>query len=43
MHNSKIKQATMAIPVITEIEAEPTNENMIDELEVDDNLREFIY
>ncbi len=32
----------MSIPVITETEAEPTNENMIDEHEVDDNLRAFI-
>jgi hypothetical protein len=42
MHNSKIKQATMAIPIITETEAEPTNEDMIDEHEVDESLREFI-
>ena len=33
----------MAIPIITESEAEPTNEDMIDEHEVDDeSLREFI-
>ncbi len=32
----------MVIQVITETEAEPTNEDMIDEHENDDNLREFI-